>query len=132
MSYVTYIRVRYSETDKFGVVYFGRYFTYFEVARAEMFRSRGKSYRELEESGMFFVVAEACCKYVKPAHYDDLLRIETSIERIGSKSIVFRHQIYRDSELIAEGREVLVSVDKSGKPVPIPSEIYRLLGVKRR
>ena len=122
------IRVRYAETDQFGVVYFGNYFTYFEVSRGEFFRKVvGMSYREAEERGLFFVVAEACCRYLRPARYDDLLRIETRVSKVGRSSMEFLHRVYRDGELVAEGREVLVSVDRSGRPIPLPAWLIERL-----
>ena len=121
-----YVRVRYAETDQFGVVYFGNYFTYFEVSRGEFFRKVvGMSYREVEEKGLFFVVVEACCRYLKPARYDEVLRIETRLVKIGSKSMEFVHRVYRDDVLIAEGREVLVSVDRNGKATPLPEWLLK-------
>ena len=67
------VRVRYAETDQMGYVYYGNYATYFEVARVELLRSIGFSYKKLEEEGVMLPVFEFSIKYFKPAFYDDLL-----------------------------------------------------------
>ncbi|MDP4586583.1 MAG: acyl-CoA thioesterase, partial [Flavobacteriales bacterium] len=71
------IRVRYSETDRMGYVYYGHYAQYFEVARVEALRNLGISYRSMEEDGIMLPVASYSIKYLKPAVYDDLLTVET-------------------------------------------------------
>ena len=71
------IRVRYAETDKMGVVYYANYFVWFEVARADLLRSRGWSYREMEHAGVSLPVIEAHCDYRRPTRYDDDLEIAT-------------------------------------------------------
>jgi acyl-CoA thioester hydrolase len=71
------IRVRYAETDRMGYVYYGNYAQYFEVARVEMLRGLGISYKTLEDSGIMLPVLDFTIKYIKPAFYDDLLTIKT-------------------------------------------------------
>ena len=61
------VRVRYAETDKMGVVYYANYFVWFEVARADLLRTLGWSYREMEHSGVSLPVIEAHCEYRQPA-----------------------------------------------------------------
>ena len=70
-SSVSTVRVRYAETDKMGVVYYANYFVWFEVARAELLRSLGWSYREMEHAGVALPVIEARCAYHRSAQYDD-------------------------------------------------------------
>ncbi len=77
----TQMRVRYAETDRMGYAYYGNYATYFEVARVEALRELGMSYRELEDSGILLPVRDLHIKYHKPAYYDDLLTIKTSIAK---------------------------------------------------
>jgi acyl-CoA thioester hydrolase len=69
------LRSRYSETDQMGYVYYGRYLEYFEVARTEMIRSLGLSYRELEQKGIMLPVVESHIKYKAPLFYDDQINI---------------------------------------------------------
>ena len=71
-SFTSNTRVRYSETDQMGYVYYGNYASFYEIGRVELFRSLGTSYRELEESGIMMPVYEMKCKYILPAKYDDV------------------------------------------------------------
>lgn len=121
--YQMHIRVRYQETDAQARVHHANYITYFEVIRTEMLREAGFSYREMEASGLYLVVAEAECKYMAPAVFDDLLHI--SIETVKAKGVRIenRYEVRRDDELIATGRTLLACVDQSGKPRPIPQSL---------
>ena len=79
----TTIRVRYAETDQMGIVYHGNYFTWFEIGRVELCRQLGFEYKQMEtEDDCFIVVAEAQCRYKKPARFDDLLTIRTRVTAI--------------------------------------------------
>ena len=69
------IRVRYQETDGQGRVHHANYLTWFELGRVELLRAMGHSYRELEEAGIYLVVAEASLRYYLPAVFDDILRL---------------------------------------------------------
>src|SRR5438128_10502665 len=72
------LRVRYAETDKMGVVYYANYLVWFEVGRADLLRSLGWSYREMELAGVSLPVIEAHCTYQRPARYDDEIDIRTT------------------------------------------------------
>ncbi len=86
------IRVRYAETDQMGFVYYGNYATYFEVARVELIRSLGFSYKEIEESGIILPVLDYSIKYLKPAKYDDLITIKCTIPELPSVRIKFQYE----------------------------------------
>ena len=75
----TKIRVRYAETDQMNVVYYGNYAQYFEVGRVESIRQLGFSYKDLEATGIIMPVVELNAKYLRPARYDDLLTIRTTL-----------------------------------------------------
>jgi len=124
----TEIRVRYQETDNMGVVYYANYFIWFEVARTEYLRSAGISYRQLEEKGMYLMVAGASCQYKSPAKYDDVVRIQTWISKMKNSSLDFAHKLYIGDRLIATGESIHVFTNSSGRPIRIPKEI-RLLQV---
>ena len=122
--HVTKLRVRLSETDTLGVVYYGNYFTYFDVARLELLRELGITDELLKSHGVTFVAAEACCKYYSSARFDDLLEVRTWISKLGNSSVRYEHVITRDGEKIVEGYVVDVMVEgNSRKPHPIPEEI---------
>ena len=121
------LRVRYAETDQMGVVYYGNYYTYFEVARVEFMRARGVAYKDMEiDDDSFIVVAESSCRYLRPARYDDILRIRTHVAELRSRTIRFSYEIYRDGadELLASGETLHVVCDRQGRPKVLP-EKYR-------
>ena len=123
----TVVRVRYAETDKMGIVYYANYFIYFEIGRVEYLRQRGLDYRRMElEDDSFTVVAESKCKYRRPAHYDDPLRIRTRVTSAKSRVITFGYEILHDEtdELLAEGETTHVVCDSNGRPKVLP-EKYR-------
>jgi|BioPla2DNA2_1021312.scaffolds.fasta_scaffold102020_2 acyl-CoA thioester hydrolase len=120
-------RVRYQETDQMGVVYHGNYLTYFEMGRTELLReATGQSYRDVEESKVKMVVVKAECSYIKPAHYDDLLTLETRVAKCTRASLEHEYKLYRDLELLTTGRVRLVTVNDDGKIVPIPEWVRKL------
>lgn len=123
------VRVRYAETDKMGVVYHANYFIWFEIARCELLRSVGTSYRELESTGIGLPVIEAHCEYKVPARYDDELEVRAWGELISGARVEFRYEIRRpvDGAVNATGRTVHASVDGSGRPCRLPDHIRDLL-----
>ena len=114
------IRVRYEETDQMGFVYYGNYFTWFEVGRTELFRSLGLPYRSFEQRGIMLPVTETECKYRSSATYDDLLTIRTVITRLTPARIHFGYEILSENGLImAHGGSGHAFVDRTGRPVNI-------------
>src|SRR3712207_5575615 len=87
------LRVRYAETDQMGVVYHANYLVWCEIGRVEFIRALGTSYASLERSGVTLAVAEASVRYHAPARYDDLVRIETSLSDVRSRTITFDYLI---------------------------------------
>ena len=122
------IRVRYSETDKMGIVYYGNYPQYYEVARTELIRDLGMSYKFIEEKGYNLPVYKMKITYHNPAKYDDLLRIETTIlEKPGIK-MKFLHKIYNeDNILINEAEVILVFIDSKTKKACSSPEFFNKL-----
>jgi acyl-CoA thioester hydrolase len=123
----TTVRVRYAETDQMGVVYYGNYFTWFEIGRVEFCRQVGFEYKRMEiEDDSFIVVAEASCRYKRPARFDDLLTVRTRVTGSQRRTIRFAYEIFRQApdELIATGETVHVVCDREGRPKSLP-EKYR-------
>ncbi len=114
------IRVRYQETDAMGVLHHANYLTYFEMGRIELLRACGLSYREMEESGLLMVVVKVECKYMRPARYDDLLRLRTIVTRVTAAKVEHNYELYRGEELLAQGASVLACVDRTGVVQRIP------------
>ena len=120
------IRVRYEETDKFGVVYYANYFVYFEVGRAEYCRQRGMPYDQMEKEGYFLLVAEANCRYKAPLRYDEEVTVRTWVRKLTGKAVVFAYQIFTKGErkLAAEGETIHIVTDSTGVTGNLPEE-YR-------
>ncbi|HWN10497.1 MAG TPA: thioesterase family protein [Pyrinomonadaceae bacterium] len=119
----TLLRVRYAETDKMGIVYYANYLVWFEIGRTEFCRTRGFSYRDMEEmDDAFLVVAESYCRYKAPAYYDDELLIRTHITELRKRSLRFGYEIVRvsDDQIIAEGETGHVITDGTGRVRSIP------------
>ncbi len=109
----TKIRVRYAETDQMGVVYHSNYFPYFESARAESIRDLGFTYADMEKMGIIMPVVDVHCKYLRPARYDDLLTIKTTLKELPLQhKIDFHHEVYHeDGSLLVTGRVTLYFVE---------------------
>jgi len=124
----TQIRVRYGETDQMGYVYYGNYAQYFEVARVEFLRSKGVSYKKLEEEGIMLPVLKLEVTYHKPAKYDDLLTIKTVVKKKPSITVDFHFKIFNEqNELLTTGFTSLVFIDmKRNKPRRPPKIILDL------
>ena len=116
------LRVRYQETDPMGLLHHATYFTYFEIGRTELLRASGGNYRKMEEDGTLVVVVKAECRFRRPAHYDDLLRLRTTIVRVTQAKIEHRYELFRDDECLAVGQVTLAVVDRDGKIQPVPEE----------
>ena len=119
------IRVRYGETDQMGYVYYGNYAEYFEVGRVEWLRSLGVSYKSLEDSGVMLPVIKLDIDYIKPAKYDDLLTVTTTLSKKPLVKIEFDFEITNEKEeLITTGFARLVFMDmKKNKPIKGPSDL---------
>lgn len=129
----TLTRVRYKDTDQMGMVYYGNYFTFFEIGRVEYMRERGIAYKAMElEDDSYIVVAEASCRYLRPARYDDLLRIRTRVSESRRRSIRFAYEILRhdSGEVLATGETVHIICNREGRPKSLPEKYRRLFPLK--
>jgi len=126
----TEVRVRYSETDKMSFVYYGHYAQYFEVGRVEALRALGFPYKSLEDRGIMLPVTDFSIRFLKPAVYDDVLLVNTTISEMPRVKIRFDYEIFRkdDLALLTMGNTTLVFVDmKSGRPARCPSDMSKVL-----
>ncbi len=117
---------RYAETDKGGVVHHSVYPIWFEMGRTELLRANGFAYKDLEETGIFFVIAELHIKYRRPALYDEELQLETTCSSVTAGKIEHTYKLTRvcDGIILAEGSSILACVDAEGKIRRIPEFIY--------
>jgi acyl-CoA thioester hydrolase len=123
------VRVRYAETDRMGYVYYGNYATYFEVARVETLRHIGSSYKGLEDSGIMLPVLDYKSRFIKPAKYDDLLTIRTSIKNKPGVRITFEYEVYNQEKILLNTAETtLVFVNShTGRPCNAPENLLSMM-----
>jgi acyl-CoA thioester hydrolase len=128
----TNIRVRYAETDQMDVVYYGNYAQYFEVGRAESIRQLGFTYKDMEQNGVMMPVVELQCKYLRPAHYDDLITVKTTLRELPTDHrIEFHHEVYNEQKkLLTTGKVVLFFLDiRTKAKAAMPADLREALAV---
>ena len=124
----TTVRVRYAETDAMGVAYHSNHIVWFEVGRVELFRSRGKSYREMESDGYHLTVGEVRCRYHSPARYDDLLTVRARVKSGNARLIKFEYEILgEDGARVATGETMHIVTGRDGKARPLAEKYLALL-----
>jgi acyl-CoA thioester hydrolase len=129
-TYDTQMRVRYGETDQMGYLYYGNYAEYFEVGRVETIRSLGLSYKELEDvHGIWLPVVSLEMRFVRPAYYDDLLTVRSTIKRLPDTHIVFHTDILNPQGKICVGGRVRLCFFEAAqkKVVPAPDFLIEAL-----
>ena len=126
----TQVRVRYAETDQMDVVYHGNYAQYFEVGRAESIRQLGYTYKDIEALGIIMPIVEFHLKFIRPAHYDDLLTIKTTLKELPiDHKIEFHQEVYNEAgKLLTVGKVLLFFVNASTREkVVMPRELKEKL-----
>lgn len=126
---VSTIRVRYAETDQMGVAWHGHYLAWFEVGRTDLLRREGVTYRELEAGGLRLPVIGTEVKFLRPALYDDLLEIRTTLAAMGGARVRFHYEVHRQGTAgpLATGTTEHAAVDVRGRPRRLPGDLRRLL-----
>ena len=121
------LRVRYCECDPMGVVHHSVHPIWLEIARTEVLRQGGISYREMEAAGVFLVVAHMSLDYRRPARYDDEIVVKCRVTGTGRAKLEHAYEVWRNvgangvgGELVAEARTVLACVGQDGRPRPLP------------
>jgi acyl-CoA thioester hydrolase len=125
----TKIRVCYGDTDKMGVVYYGTYPRFYEIGRNELLRCYGITYRQIEEAGIAWPVRNLQITYLKPAFYDDLLTVRTSVVEMPAVRFRIKTEIFNEAgELINHGEVVLISTNpQTGKAMKTPKWLLEQL-----
>lgn len=117
------VRVRYADTDQMRFAYNGKYFEYFEVGRTEMMRELNLPYKVIESNGFFMPVVETKIHFFTPAFYDELLVIETRVEKLPTVKVHIDHIIKAKQRdvVICEGYVELAFLDaKTNRPTRAP------------
>jgi acyl-CoA thioester hydrolase len=119
------VRVRYCETDRMSIAHHGSYVAWFEEARTEWLRRRGRTYRQMEDAGELLQVVEFACRYHKPVDYDDLVAIRVRLGERGRAAVVLEYECRRESdgEVCATGSTRLACVGRDGRIRRLPPEI---------
>ena len=130
----TRLRVRYAETDQMGVVYHANYLIWMEVGRVEYWRAAGLRYRDMErEDGILLVVAEANCRYLSPAVYDEEVIVRTSVAEATPRLIRFDYELLAadDGRKLATGYTKHVFCGADRRPAKLPQKYHETLGIKK-
>jgi acyl-CoA thioester hydrolase len=133
MSWETYrhrcqVRVRFGDTDPYGIVYFVSYFRYCHRAIEGYLRSLGlppeENFRNVKE-GFGLPIVEAHCKFIRPSRYGDLLEIETRIQEVRNKAVIFQFRFFPagGDQLLAEGTANMVAISREWRAIPLPDRI---------
>ena|SRR5690242_12565916 len=129
LAYELELRVRYAETDQMGVVYHANYLIWCDMGRTDFIRRCGANYADMERGGVLLAVSELSARFHAAARYDELIRVRTSLDEVRSRLISFDYLISNavtDKRLVS-AHTTLISIDRSGKPVALPTELRRLL-----
>jgi acyl-CoA thioester hydrolase len=125
-TFSTTLRIHYALTDQMGVVYHGNYAQFYEIGRTEALRSLGLTYKSIEEMGVIMPVIDMHMKFVRPAVYDDLIRIDITVKELPlHHKIIFHGEIFNEkNQLLNVGEVTLYFMDaKTMKRVNMPEEI---------
>jgi acyl-CoA thioester hydrolase len=127
-------RVSVAETDMMGIVHHANYVLLFERGRLEYLRRRGLPYKDMVERGYHMPVVELNVRYRKPAHFDDLLRLETRLGALSRVTVRFDYIVSRPrpdatepAELLLEGHILLACVDVKNRPRALPEDVVPTL-----
>ena len=123
--YETRIRVRYAETDQMGVVYYANYLVWMEVGRVAYCKACGFEYKEMElEDGVFLAVAEARCRYVSPARFDEEVIIRTWVEEANPRMVRFAYEmrLSADGRKLATGETKHIFLGRDLRPCRMPAK----------
>jgi acyl-CoA thioester hydrolase len=131
-SAIAKVRVRFAETDQMGIVYYANYLVWMEIGRVELCRALGIRYRDMErEDGVLLTVAEANCRYLEPALYDDEVDVHTWIESSHPRMVVFGYEM-RNIErgvVLAKGQTKHIFCGRDLKPARLPSKYHAAFGI---
>ncbi len=132
ITHQTRYRIIYADTDNMGFVYYGNYLRLFEIGRTEIFRDWGLAYKNIEEKGIFLPVSEVFCKFKEPAHYDDVVTIETSLDTRIRGGMKFDYRIWDEAnqKIRAHGYTKHACLNRQGRVVRPPKFIQEIIQKK--
>jgi acyl-CoA thioester hydrolase len=105
----TQIRMHYALTDQMGVVYYGNYAQFYEIGRTEAIRQLGYTYKDIEAMGIIMPVVEMNSKFLRPAKYDDLITVKTTLRELPTAhSINFYFEIFNEADKLLNAGNVIL------------------------
>ncbi|HWP44598.1 MAG TPA: thioesterase family protein [Blastocatellia bacterium] len=123
--------VRWSDIDRAGIIYYGQFLRFFEIAETELFRAVGLPYSEVfDRLDVWLPRVQIHFDFRKPLVLDDLIEVSAYVGRFGHKSLTLRFEVTKkgETDLVAEGHVVLACVSRSTfKSIPVPQEILEPL-----
>ncbi len=121
---VSTFRVRYSETDKMGIAHHSSYVLWLEMGRVEWLRSKGLSYRELDDGGVSLPVSSLNVNYKVPADFDDELDLYCELIEAKSRRFTFSYKLVRkdDNAVLVTGQTVHIPINREGQVIRCPSD----------
>lgn len=125
----TFLRVRYSETDQMGIVYYANYFVWMEVGRTNLIRNFGITYKELEEKGFLLPVVYTSARFISPAYYDDEIVVQSALLEMTKTKLSIGYRIFRivsqdKRELVCVGLSDLVFLEKETRRIVRAPEFF--------
>jgi acyl-CoA thioester hydrolase len=125
----TLVRVNYSETDQMGVVYHARYLVWLDIARCDLLRQSGMTYRDLEAAGLRLAVSDVFIKYRQPARYDDPIRIRCWVREVASRRVGFGYLVEHaeDRRILATASTSLLALDAAMSLTRLPAAVRETL-----
>ena len=128
----TALRVRYSETDRMGIVYHANYVVWFEIGRTEWCRAAGMPYRRMEDSGLLILVTSVECTFRRPARYDDAVRVRSAMTELSPRGCAFGYEIVNEEgRKLADGATRHVFADAEGRIRRAPEEVVATMNAYR-
>ena len=125
---ITKVKIYYEDTDASGRVYYSNYLKYLERGRTDFLSSLGFSHKQLYDNNKIYFVVKTCnIEYVKPANFEDILEIKSSIINFSKAKIEFNQKILRDDQLLIDSNILIVSINNENKISKMPNEMLEIL-----
>ena len=122
------IRVYYEDTDASGRVYHANYLKYLERGRSNLiFQSKYNHQELLKKFNIIFVVKSLNINYLKPAFFEDIIEVQTSLNLLSRVKLNFNQKIIRNNELLVDAEVIVIPINTSGKIIKLNEELYTFL-----
>ncbi len=130
ISFDYHFKVRYKDIDQMGVMYYSRYYEYFEAARTDMMRALGLTYKALEHEGIMMPVVHSESDYFHGPGFDDHLTCITEVREFPKGKMEIHYTLVPDDDrkmILNQGKTVHAFVKMDGKPTRVPDSLKHIL-----